>query len=101
MRLVSVAKKSLRSSEQPAIVFVPAHSLAGTESGEDLIFVSPQRSRCVESRCKKCRTIQIRQHKSMFGWQKVLVGGRVEQHISPGDLSVKPLSHRALIGAGA
>ena len=31
----------------------------------------------------------------------VLVGVRIEQHISPSDLAIKPLPHRALIGAGA
>jgi hypothetical protein len=30
-----------------------------------------------------------------------MVGVRIEPHISPGDLPIKPLSHRALIGFGA
>src|SRR5215467_6627616 len=101
VRPVSVAKKGLRCGEQTTIVFVPAHSLARAESGEDLVFVVPQRSRYVESRRKKCGAIRIRQHKHVFRWQEVLVGIGVEQYIPPGGLPVKPLSHTALISGGA
>src|SRR5215467_13722519 len=90
VRPVSVAKKGLRCAEQPAIVFVPAHSLARAESGEDLVLVVPQRSSYVESRRKKCGTIRIRQYKGVFRRKEVLIGVGVELHVSPGDLPVQP-----------
>src|SRR5215467_15874062 len=101
MRPVSVAKKSLRPGKQPAVMLVPAQSVARAESGQDFVFAVPQGSRHVECRRKKCGTIRIRQYKNVFRWQEVLIGVVVEQYISPGDLPVKPLSHRALIGGGA
>src|SRR5262249_27939021 len=97
----SVAEKGLRCREQPAVVFVPAHSLARAERGEDFVFAVPQRSRYVESGRKKRGTVWVRQYKSVFRWQEVLAVVSVEQHISPGDLPVKPLSHRAFISVGA
>src|SRR5262249_21367154 len=101
VRPVSVAKKSLRCGEQPAIVFVPADALARAESGEDLVLVMPQRSRYVKSWRKKCGIVRICQHKNVFRWQQVLVGFSVEPHISSGDLPVQPLSHRTLAGRSA
>src|SRR5579872_6061794 len=77
VRSVPVPKERLGSSEQSAIVLVPAHSLARAEGGEDLVFPVPQRSGYVESWRKKCRAVRIRQHKTMFRWQQVFVGSSV------------------------
>src|SRR5579862_6824728 len=101
MRPVSIAEESLGSGEQAAIVFVPAHSFARAESGKELVFTVPQRSRHIECRWQECGTFRIRQDECVFCRQLILIRVLVESHVAPGNLCVEPFPHGAFIGGGA